>query len=152
MPNVAFRSPSYHSLSIYPSARRRRDRPRAGRREPSQALHEQCRAAAQGLHLLHGLVAALSPSPLTLNLALTPALSLALALTLALAPSPNPHPTQVSWLPDGGVWRPPSSADLRLPSSAYTPLTPTLTLTLTIAPTLTLILTLTTHLSPSPHP
>ena len=65
-------------------------------------------------------MAALSPSPLTLNLALTPALSLALALTLALAPSPNPHPTQVSWLPDGGVWRPPSSADLRLPSGAYT--------------------------------
>ena len=26
----------------------------------------------------------------------------------------------VSWLPDGGVWRPPSSADLRLPSGAYT--------------------------------
>ena len=26
----------------------------------------------------------------------------------------------VSWLPDGGVWRPPSSGDLLLPSGAYT--------------------------------
>jgi hypothetical protein len=40
----------------------------------------------------------------------------------------------VSWLPDGGVWRPPSSGDLRLPSGAYS-LTLTLSLTLALTPT-----------------
>ena len=43
-----------------------------------------------------------------------------LSMSSAVPPPKGSISFTVSWLPDGGVWRPPSSADLRLPSGAYT--------------------------------